>query len=49
MGPREPTRARAALERYVTRLRALPEPSRAEQADLVDAERQLAVLARGPR
>ena len=49
MGPREPTRARAALERYVTRLRAVPEPSRAEQADLIDAERQLAVLAGGPR
>jgi hypothetical protein len=49
MGLREPTRARAALERYVTRLRALPEPSRAEQADLIDAERQLAVLAGGPR
>lgn len=49
LGPREPVRARAALERYVARLRALPEPSRAEQADLVDAERQLAVLAGGRR
>ena len=49
MGTREPTRARAALERYVARLRALPAPTRAEQADLVDAERQLARLAGGPR
>jgi len=49
LGPREPTRARAALERYVARLRALPEPTRAEQADLVDAEGQLAVLAKGAR
>jgi hypothetical protein len=49
LGPREPTRARAALERYVARLRALPEPTRAEQADLVDAEGQLAVLAGGAR
>ena len=49
LGPREPTRARAALERYVARLRALPEPTRAEQADLVEAEGQLAVLARGTR
>lgn len=49
MGSRQPKRARAALERYVARLRALPEPTRAEQADLVDAERQLAMLAGGPR
>jgi tetratricopeptide (TPR) repeat protein len=45
LGRREPRRARAALERYVARLRALPEPTRAERADLMDAERQLAVLA----
>ena len=49
LGPREPTRARAAWERYIARLRSTPEPSRAEQADLVDAERQLAVLAGGTR
>lgn len=49
MGSRQPKRARAALERYVARLRALPEPTRAEQADLVDAERQLAMLAGKPR
>jgi tetratricopeptide (TPR) repeat protein len=49
MGPRAPTQARAALERYVARLRALPEPTRAEKADLIDAERQLAVLVGGVR
>jgi tetratricopeptide (TPR) repeat protein len=49
LGSREPTRARAAWERYIARLRAMPEPTRAEQADLVDAERQLAVLAGGTR
>src|SRR4030095_6367497 len=49
LGRREPRRARAALERYVARLRALPEPTRAERADLMDAERQLAVLAGNPR
>jgi len=41
----EPARARAALERYVARLRAQPELTRAGQADLMDAERQLAFLA----
>jgi tetratricopeptide (TPR) repeat protein len=40
----EPARARAAWERYIARLRAQPELTRAGQADLVDAERQLAFL-----
>jgi tetratricopeptide (TPR) repeat protein len=39
-----PARARAAWERYIARLRAAPELTRAAQADLVDAERQLASL-----
>jgi tetratricopeptide (TPR) repeat protein len=42
-----PARARAAWERYIARLRAAPELTRAAQADLVDAERQLASLAGG--
>jgi tetratricopeptide (TPR) repeat protein len=40
----EPARARAALERYIARLKAQPELTRAGQADLMDAERQLAFL-----
>jgi tetratricopeptide (TPR) repeat protein len=44
-GPRAPERARAAWERYIARLRAVPELTRAGQADLVDAEQQLASLA----
>jgi protein O-mannosyl-transferase len=39
-----PARARAAWERYIARLRAAPELTRAAQADLLDAERQLASL-----
>lgn len=42
-----PSRARAAWERYIARLRATPELTRAGQADLVDAERQLASLTGG--
>jgi tetratricopeptide (TPR) repeat protein len=44
-GQRAPDRARAAWERYIARLRAVPELTRAGQADLIDAERQLAALA----
>ncbi|HKZ09034.1 MAG TPA: hypothetical protein VJU81_26430 [Methylomirabilota bacterium] len=44
-GQRAPERARAAWERYIARLRAVPELTRAGQADLVDAEQQLASLA----
>ena len=43
-GGAEPARARAAWERYIARLRAQPELTRAGQADLMDAERQLAFL-----
>jgi protein O-mannosyl-transferase len=39
-----PARARAAWERYIARLRAAPELTRAAQADLLDAEGQLASL-----
>jgi tetratricopeptide (TPR) repeat protein len=42
-----PARARAAWERYIARLRSTPELTRAGQADLVDAERQLASLGGG--
>lgn len=41
---RSPERARAAWQRYIARLRATPELTRAAQADLVDAERELASL-----
>jgi protein O-mannosyl-transferase len=44
-GRRSPERARAAWQRYIARLRSAPELTRAGQADLVDAERQLASLA----
>jgi tetratricopeptide (TPR) repeat protein len=44
-----PARARAAWERYIARLRAVPELTRAAQADLVDAERQLASLGGAAR
>lgn len=44
-----PARARAAWERYIARLRSTPELTRAGQADLVDAERQLASLGGGRR
>ncbi len=46
-GRTAPARARAAWERYIARLRATPELTRAAQADLVDAERQLASLTGG--
>jgi protein O-mannosyl-transferase len=46
---RSPARARAAWERYIARLRAAPELTRAAQADLVDAERQLASLGGATR
>jgi len=41
---REPSRARAAWERYIARLRAMGDVARTQQADLAYAERQLARL-----